>query len=232
VLAPHSTLPGEQVIELWHDGQCVGTVAGADGPGQGGLAARRMEQTRQTMKHSCSVTLTLILNGALHGAPVLDQQCLGSEMATPKFPTGGSGREVPYKGTPPNGTTIGDLAQTFTVGISGRLTRVDLLIDNAWSPGGINPVTVLITRTNNGIPIPQVLVVRQLLVPFSKGYVWYTVTGFSLPVLAGEVFAIRIHTDKYGILWRAAGNIGYARGQGYSIILGTPRIDADFGFRT
>ena len=32
-LAPHSTLPGHQVIELWHDGQFIGQVCGADGPG-------------------------------------------------------------------------------------------------------------------------------------------------------------------------------------------------------
>jgi hypothetical protein len=32
-LAPHSGLPGQSVIELWHDGQFIGTVTGADGPG-------------------------------------------------------------------------------------------------------------------------------------------------------------------------------------------------------
>jgi hypothetical protein len=188
------------------------------------------------VKHSFSVALVLILGGVLNGAPVLDQNCLGAEMATPAFPTGGSGREVPYTvgGTPPKVVTIGDLVQTFTVGISGRLTRIDVLLDNDYSAGGINPVTVLITRTNNGIPIPQVLVARQIMVPFSKGYVWYTVTGFSLHVLAGEAFAIRIHTDKYGILWRYATNT-YPRGQGYSVYstLSMPRIEnVDFGFRT
>jgi hypothetical protein len=30
---PHSQLPGEHVLELWHDGKFIGTVAGADGPG-------------------------------------------------------------------------------------------------------------------------------------------------------------------------------------------------------
>ena len=32
-LAPHSVLPGANVVELWHDGRLIGTVAGADGPG-------------------------------------------------------------------------------------------------------------------------------------------------------------------------------------------------------
>jgi hypothetical protein len=32
-LLPHALVPGERVIELWHDGQFVGTVTGADGPG-------------------------------------------------------------------------------------------------------------------------------------------------------------------------------------------------------
>ena len=32
-VAPHSTLPGQLELELWHDGQLIGTVTGADGPG-------------------------------------------------------------------------------------------------------------------------------------------------------------------------------------------------------
>jgi hypothetical protein len=32
-LAPHSVLPGQSVVELWHDDQFIGTVTGADGPG-------------------------------------------------------------------------------------------------------------------------------------------------------------------------------------------------------
>lgn len=30
---PHLVLPGQTVIELWHDGVFIGTVTGADGPG-------------------------------------------------------------------------------------------------------------------------------------------------------------------------------------------------------
>ena len=32
-LAPHSVVPGATIVELWHDGRLIGTVAGADGPG-------------------------------------------------------------------------------------------------------------------------------------------------------------------------------------------------------
>ncbi len=32
-LAPHAILPGQQVVEVWHDGQFLGQVVGADGPG-------------------------------------------------------------------------------------------------------------------------------------------------------------------------------------------------------
>jgi hypothetical protein len=32
-LTPHSILPGRTVIELWYDGQLIGTIAGANGPG-------------------------------------------------------------------------------------------------------------------------------------------------------------------------------------------------------
>jgi hypothetical protein len=184
-----------------------------------------------------SMALILIVEGVLNGAPVLDQQCLGSVIATPAHPTGGNSLEVPYtySGTPPSILT-GALAQTFTVGISGRLTKVDVLIDNFYSVGGVNTVTVLLTRTNNGIPIPQPLVARQIMVPFSKGYVWYSVTGFSIPVVSGDVLAITIHPDKYGIEWGCTYNANaYPQGQGYFIsrTSSAPRdTNADFGFRT
>ncbi len=30
---PHSILRDEVIIEIWHNGQFIGTIAGADGPG-------------------------------------------------------------------------------------------------------------------------------------------------------------------------------------------------------
>lgn len=30
---PHSQIPGAIVIEVWHGGELIGTVTGADGPG-------------------------------------------------------------------------------------------------------------------------------------------------------------------------------------------------------
>lgn len=32
-LKPHSVMENVMVVELWHDGKLIGTVAGADGPG-------------------------------------------------------------------------------------------------------------------------------------------------------------------------------------------------------
>ncbi len=32
-LAPHSVIPDQQCVELWYDGQLIGTVYGAIGPG-------------------------------------------------------------------------------------------------------------------------------------------------------------------------------------------------------
>lgn len=32
-LARHTVLPGQQVVEIWHDGEFIGQVTGADGPG-------------------------------------------------------------------------------------------------------------------------------------------------------------------------------------------------------
>ena len=32
-ITPHSVPPGANVVEIWHDGKLIGTLAGADGPG-------------------------------------------------------------------------------------------------------------------------------------------------------------------------------------------------------
>jgi hypothetical protein len=32
-VVPHSELPGQNVIEVWHDGEFIATVTGATGPG-------------------------------------------------------------------------------------------------------------------------------------------------------------------------------------------------------
>lgn len=44
-LQPHSELRREQVIEIWHNGEFIGAVYGADGPG-----------IRIVTKHQLSVT--------------------------------------------------------------------------------------------------------------------------------------------------------------------------------
>jgi hypothetical protein len=31
--APHSTLPGAAIVEVWHDGRFIATVVHSDGPG-------------------------------------------------------------------------------------------------------------------------------------------------------------------------------------------------------
>jgi hypothetical protein len=31
-LAPHSIVPGQQVVEIWYDGKFIGQVTGGDGP--------------------------------------------------------------------------------------------------------------------------------------------------------------------------------------------------------
>ena len=41
----HSILPGQQVIEIWHDGKFIGTVAGAPGPGVRVITKHPMEAT-------------------------------------------------------------------------------------------------------------------------------------------------------------------------------------------
>jgi hypothetical protein len=39
----HSIVPGATIIEVWHDGQFIATVAGADGPGVGIISKYPMQ---------------------------------------------------------------------------------------------------------------------------------------------------------------------------------------------
>lgn len=42
-LAPHSRIDGEQVIEIWHDGEFIGQVTGADEAGVRVITKHQME---------------------------------------------------------------------------------------------------------------------------------------------------------------------------------------------
>jgi hypothetical protein len=41
----HSIVPGQTVFEVWHDGQFIATVAGADGPGVKVISKHPMQAT-------------------------------------------------------------------------------------------------------------------------------------------------------------------------------------------
>jgi hypothetical protein len=40
---PHSIVPGHRIFEVWHDGQFIATVTGADGPGVRVVSKHPME---------------------------------------------------------------------------------------------------------------------------------------------------------------------------------------------
>ncbi len=42
-LSNHSVLPGQKIIEIWFDGEFVGQVAGAEGPGIRVLSKHQLE---------------------------------------------------------------------------------------------------------------------------------------------------------------------------------------------
>lgn len=44
-LVDHSILPGQKLIEVWHNGIFIGTVAGTDGPGVRFLTTRQITAT-------------------------------------------------------------------------------------------------------------------------------------------------------------------------------------------
>jgi hypothetical protein len=56
---PHSTLPGETAVELWHDGKLIGAVYGADGPGVR-VVSKHLSVAMQTSAPGVTVTEVLI----------------------------------------------------------------------------------------------------------------------------------------------------------------------------
>src|SRR5215467_11508743 len=92
-------------------------------------------------------------------------------------------------GDDPLDGTFGDCcrAQTFTAGLTGLLTRVDLFLARSGE------IAVGVYDTAAGVPnSPLQILPAQLVIgpadPFDHVFVAFT--GFSVPVIAGHVYAI------------------------------------------
>lgn len=170
---------------------------------------------------------TVTVPGSVRAAPVLDQSFDAS---------GGSF----LSGI----TSSQELAQTFTVGLTGLLTSVDVQIRNF---GASLPLLLDIRSTSGGAPVePNAPVLASASlppasIPGTVGFVSFGFTPFA--VTAGDVLAIALRASPgqggfaYGWQGDAAG--GYGPGQRYLRTPGTVTwfgggslSDQDFGFKT
>jgi len=110
----------------------------------------------------------------LSAAPILDQSFLGGH--------GSVSGEAPF-------------AQTFTVGIEGRLSRVDLAVF------GHADVTIDIRRTSLGVPLLSDERADQLgrahvtPRPFPRGLVSVDMRPFNIAMMPGDVLAVVLRGD-------------------------------------
>jgi hypothetical protein len=61
---PHAILPGENSVEIWYQGEFIGTVTGADGPGVRVMTKHRMDIVRSGLGETIDVIEVRIEVGA------------------------------------------------------------------------------------------------------------------------------------------------------------------------
>lgn len=169
---------------------------------------------------------------AAHAVPILDQASVPETGAIP----------LPNEGFGPGG--LGVLSQTFTAGLTGTLTRIDLaLVGSPFSraDGGFTvslrtpaSVELFSTYVSYAAP-PNVFSANWTDIPS------FDLSAAAIAVSAGQQFSIVISADLLddpsGVSWlHGAGGVpfSYAGGDGYvSFFGGTPIASGrDMGFRT
>jgi hypothetical protein len=168
---------------------------------------RRMKFMKSVRPY-CLLLLMFIGGRLLMADPVLDQYsfvsaaqvCCGAGFATTL-----------------NGQK--QLAQTFTVGNTGILDEVDLVLSNQWvNIAGSNPnIFFDIRPVVAGIPVEDnslALVSRQVAV-FSNPLGLYLLPALGIPVTHGDVLAIVLRSGFYGAFVWADGDKVYPRGSSY-----------------
>jgi hypothetical protein len=113
-----------------------------------------------------------------------------------------------------------DEAQTFTVGVTGTLARIDFLVrEDSTSTGNL---LFDIRATNGGVPVADNMAVLASVVvphgtvptdPLTMTYTGIDVSSFGLSVTEGEMLAIVLRTDTGGrYLWKNGAPV-YTRGE-------------------
>jgi hypothetical protein len=139
--------------------------------------------------------------------------------------------------------SVSGTAQTFTVGVAGVLTAVDLLLVNHEVSGHVSgPVTVKIFNTVSGVP--NTMLDEVTLDPGTAPAVQLTFkhfSGFSIPVKQGDVLAIVVfgqETAQWSWQGGRDSSATYPGGRAYNWsgsgwVFATPDfLQVDLGFRT
>jgi hypothetical protein len=135
-----------------------------------------------------------------------------------------------------------EIAQTFTVGITGTLTRIETQINTIFGSGGTVILTVF--NTSGGVPNASLGSASKAwdAIP-SGGFAFqsFDVSSFAIPVHAGDVMAFGIKSSgETGFGLRSTFNMStYAGGEAKFRAYGTPpgpwqsfSFSHDYGFKT
>jgi hypothetical protein len=156
--------------------------------------------------------------------PVLDQSLAGSYLSW------GLGGDAP-------------LAQTFTVGITGVLTRIDVELRR---DAGVHDVLLDVRPTTGGIPVESdaaalvSVVIPSASIPTDFAFMSADVSSASIQVSVGDVLAIVLRAPADGgplsYTWRGTGqNFEYPAGTNFFRVapsLNWSPLFGDLGFRT
>jgi PEP-CTERM motif len=171
----------------------------------------------------------------LNAAPPCAADYISDQSFEPSLPAGADYSVFPLQ----------DLAQSFTVGQSGKLGIVDVLISSSF-PFGAAPLVFDIRPTLNGVPLADdgsALVTRSSV----AGSLWeewfrFDFSDTPIPVSAGEILAIVLRSpDSFDGSYSWAGDPfgtypggeGFGRDPTVSAEWGGPgRSLGDVGFRT
>jgi hypothetical protein len=132
-----------------------------------------------------------------------------------------------------------DVGQSFTVGITGKLSRIEVLLAKALSPPG--DVTLTAYSTSNGVPataLGSASVPASAVSATTPTYVSFDVSSFQIPVQTDDVMAFALSNPGSGLFLMPYESMPshYGGGNGmYRFTSGSawePQPTFDYGFRT
>ncbi len=135
------------------------------------------------------------------------------------------------------------VTQTFTVGVTGQLVRIDAMRVKQYNCAAAEDLRVKLVTTSGGVPTTTVLATVSFAsedVPPAGGQaaeLFVDISAYDVHVTAGDVLGIRLETDASGgagmcnYAWTGDAPGSYAGGSAFIGNLTTPNL-RDMDFRT